>query len=279
MNNTTYETKKEKLLKHIEALTKEDVMLAFSGGVDSSLLLKLCCQAAKKSGKKVYAVTVQTELHPTKDLEIAKRIVGECGAEHIVLFLDELEEAGITYNPENRCYLCKKCLFQKLLDRAGELEVRNVMEGTNEDDLHVYRPGIQALKDLGIISPLALAGMTKAEVRRMAAEYGSSVANRPSTPCMATRFPYGAKLSYEIMRYVEEGEEWLREQGFYNVRIRVHDKIARIEVDKNDMEKMLLMGEEVISRIKKYGFDYVTLDLEGFRSGSMDIHVQDKKED
>ncbi len=276
MNSINYDTKKEKLLTHIEALAKEDIMLAFSGGVDSSLLLKLCCQAAHKNGNKVYAVTVQTELHPTKDLEIAKRIVAECGAEHIVLFLDELEEAGIVFNPENRCYLCKKCLFQKLLAKAEEHGVKNVIEGTNEDDLHVYRPGIKALKELGIVSPLALAGMTKEEVRKMAAEYGSSVANRPSTPCMATRFPYGAELSYEIMRQVEEGEEWLRGQGFYNVRIRVHDKIARLEIDKNDMEKILLMGNEVVDHIKKYGFDYVTLDLEGFRSGSMDLHVYDK---
>lgn len=269
--NLTYDEKKNLLLEKICEITKKDIVLAFSGGVDSSLLLKICCEEAKKNGTKVYAVTVHTELHPMKDLEIASKVAKEAGAEHIIVRIDELEEAGIEYNPVDRCYLCKKCLFNKLKKKAEELNADFVVEGTNEDDLHVYRPGIRALQELQILSPLAQSGITKSEVRRIAAEYGVSVANRPSTPCMATRFPYGAKLDYKKMRQAERGEEWIRKEGFYNVRIRVHDNIARIEIDKEDMIRFLEKKEEIVKKLKESGYDYVTLDMEGFRSGSMDL--------
>lgn len=263
--------KKQKLLERIQQLAKENIALAFSGGVDSSLLLKMCCEAAKANKTKVYAVTIHTELHPMKDLEIAADVAKEAGAEHIIIRTDELKEAGIEYNPVDRCYLCKKLLFERLKEKAAELNAAHIVEGTNEDDLHVYRPGIRALKEQGILSPLAEAGFTKQEVRELAEEYGISVANRPSTPCMATRFPYGAKLDYDSMRRVEKGEEWLRNLGFYNVRIRVHGDIARIEVDKEEMLLLLEKKEEVIAKLKELGYLYITLDLEGFRSGSMDI--------
>lgn len=267
------EDKKVELQKRIDELTRENVILAFSGGVDSSFLLKLCCEAAARNRTTVYAITVHTKLHPAGDMEIAKRVAKEAGAVHRVIVIDELNEAGILDNPVNRCYLCKKYLFQSLIDSMEELNARHIIEGTNEDDLHVYRPGILALKELGIISPLAECKVTKQEVRRWAAEYGVSVADRPSTPCMATRFPYGTKLSYEALARVEEGEEWLRRQGFYNVRLRVHGDILRIEVDGEDMGKLLERKREIIEYMKKLGFCYLTLDLEGFRSGSMDIHV------
>ena len=267
----TYEEKKQSLIYDIHKITKKDMVLAFSGGVDSSLLLKICCEEAKKNGTKVYAVTVHTELHPMKDLEIASKVAKEAGAEHIIVHIDELEEAGIKNNPVDRCYLCKKCLFGKLKKKAEELKAGCIVEGTNEDDLHVYRPGIRALKELAIVSPLAMNGITKAEVRKIAAEYGVSVANRPSTPCMATRFPYGAALDYNNMRHAEAGEEWIRKLGFYNVRIRVHDNIARIEIDKEDMIRFLEIKDQIIEKLKELGYDYVTLDLEGFRSGSMDL--------
>lgn len=267
------EDKKVELQKRIDELTRENVILAFSGGVDSSFLLKLCCEAAARNRTTVYAITVHTKLHPAGDMEIAKRVAREAGAVHRVIVIDELNEAGILDNPVNRCYLCKKYLFQSLIDSMEELNARHIIEGTNEDDLHVYRPGILALKELGIISPLAECKVTKKEVRKWAAEYGISVADRPSTPCMATRFPYGTKLSYEALARVEEGEEWLRRQGFYNVRLRVHGDILRIEVDGEDMRKLLEKRREIIEYMKKLGFCYLTLDLEGFRSGSMDIHV------
>ncbi len=271
-----YESKKSELLKYVAALAEHNIALAFSGGVDSSLLLKLCCDAAAITGSKVYAVTVHTELHPMNELTITSRVAKETGAEHIVVKLNEMDEADINNNPIDRCYRCKKCLFTKLKLKAVELNAPSVLDGTNEDDLHVYRPGIRALRELGIISPLAEHGFTKAEIRRMAAEYGISVASRPSNPCMATRFPYNTPLSVEAMHKAELGEEWLRARGFYNVRLRIYDNTARIEIDKDSFDKLLSIRTELIAYLKELGYDYVTLDLEGFRSGSMDIHVRDK---
>ena len=270
----SYEEKKIKLLEGVDKLSQEDVVLAFSGGVDSSLLLKLFSKSTKKTGKKVYAVTVHTKIHPMKDLEISRRVADEMGVEHKIISIDELKEAGIEDNPVNRCYLCKKSIFEKLQRYAEELGVKQVVEGTNEDDLHVYRPGIKAIRELGINSPLADSGFTKEVVRKLAAELGVSVSNRPSTPCMATRFPYGTMLDYDSIQKVEEAEKWLRDLGFYNVRIRIHEDIARIEVDKNEMIMLLEKKEEVVEKLKEFGYDYITLDLEGFRSGSMDIHIK-----
>ena len=269
-----YREKKQKLIQYLSELVTDDTAIAFSGGVDSSLLLKICCDQAKKTGSKVYAITLHTMLHPAADLEIAARVAKEAGAIHLVLHIDELNEAGIRFNPVDRCYLCKKCLFQKLQEKAKEHGVRQILEGTNADDLQVYRPGIRAVRELGVLSPLAKYDFTKEEVRRLAEEYHISVANRPSTPCMATRFPYGTELSYDRIKDVESGEEWLREKGFYNVRLRVHDKIARIEVDQESMESLLSIREDVLQELSRYGYDYITLDLMGFRSGSMDIHLK-----
>lgn len=149
--------------------------------------------------------------------------------------------------------------------------MKTVLEGTNEDDLHVYRPGIRAVRELGVLSPLAEAGLTKQEVRRMAAEYGISVAARPSAPCLATRFPYGTALSLPELKRVEKGEAYLRSLGFRNVRLRVYGCLVRIEVDAEDLEGLLDRRLEAAAFLKELGYQYVTLDLEGFRSGSMDM--------
>lgn len=271
-----YNDKKRNLIEIIERISENDVVVAFSGGVDSSLLLKLFSEASKKSGNRVCAVTANTKIHPVKDIEIASRVADEMGAEHRIVTIDELQEAGIENNPVDRCYRCKKSIFNKIIQLANDEGIYTVAEGTNYDDLGMYRPGIRAIRELGIKSPLAEAGFTKEEVRKFAAEYGISVSERPSTPCMATRFPYGVKLDYESIRKVEDGEIWLRENGFYNVRIRVHGNIARIEVDKRDMKLVIDKKDEITEYLKKLGYDYITLDLEGFRSGSMDIHIKDK---
>ena len=269
-----YEEKKQALKAYMLELAEKNVLVAFSGGVDSSLMLRLACEAAQKKGTKVFAVTMQTGLHPHGDVDIARRVAEEAGAEHIVIQLNELDEAGIRFNPIDRCYRCKRLLFAKLLGKAEQLGAAYVLEGTNEDDLHVYRPGIRALKEFGIISPLAKFGITKAEVRQMALEYGVSVAKRASTACMVTRFPYDTELTYEALDRADQAEEWLRQQGFYNVRLRIHGEVVRIEIDTKDMGALLLKREEVVDELKKMGYTYITIDLEGYRSGSMDIHVK-----
>lgn len=271
-----YEEKCETLFRILDKLTKENTAVAFSGGVDSSLLLKLTCLRAKKQGTYVYAIAAHTELHPSGDLEIAKRVAEEAGAAFTVLKLQELKEADIVNNPVDRCYRCKKLLFKEIKRKAEELGAKVLIEGTNLDDTKVYRPGLKAIEELGIKSPLKDAGLTKKEIRKLAAAYDISVADRPSTPCLATRFPYGAVLSLEKMKKVEQGEAFLRELGLYNVRLRVHGETARIEVDEKDMPKLLESRKEVVEFLKGLGYWYITLDMEGFRSGSMDIGIDNK---
>lgn len=282
MVNTLAE-KYKLLLERIGNRVPEGIVVAFSGGVDSALLLKAACMAAEEKGVRVYAVTVQTKLHPAKDLEEAGVAAAKCGAVHRVLHIDELTETGIETNPVNRCYLCKRGIFLKIKEFAGSLEAGCILEGTNADDLGQYRPGIRALKELGIDSPLAACGLTKEEIRKLAGELGISAADRPSAPCLATRLPYGTKLNYDLLARIDEGERFLRELGFYNVRLRAHELTeivgekkmwhARIEVDREDLPKLLKCGTEVTEKIRELGFARVTVDLEGFRSGSMDENL------
>lgn len=252
-------------------LARADVCLAFSGGVDSSLLLGVLAAAAVRTGSKIYAVTFDTKLHPPCDLEIASRVAAELGGIHHIITVDELEQEAIRHNPANRCYLCKRHLFQELKRFAKEKQIPVIVDGTNEDDLHEYRPGIQALKELGIISPLAELYITKAEVKALAAAYGISVASRPSTPCMATRLPYDTEIDYEVLERIAAGEAFLRTLIPGNVRLRLHGHVARIEVDVDQLAALLNHRQQIIRAMKTRGFPYVTLDLEGFRSGSMDL--------
>lgn len=274
----TYEEKCSYLQKLMEKYTQENVVVAFSGGVDSSLLLKTACINAVKNGTKVFAVTMHTTLHTMNEIESSKETAGEVGAEHLIISVDELKEAGIENNPVERCYLCKKYLFQKMKDKAESLGVKIILDGTNEDDLHMFRPGLRALKELEIKSPLAESNFSKTDVRKLAEEYGLSVSKKPSTPCLATRFPYGSRLSYEEMKKVEKGEDFLKNLGLYNVRLRVHNDIARIEVDKEDIVKIVVYKEAIISYLKELGYRYITLDLEGFRFGSMDYFLENERE-
>lgn len=274
IGDMTYEEKKQKLQEQMLVYAQGDMLVAFSGGVDSSLILKLAVQTAAKSGHKVYGIMMHTMLHPMGEVEDARVTAEQIGAEFRVLEIDELKGADILDNPVDRCYRCKKYLFRNLIEEGEKLGVSVMMEGTNEDDLHVYRPGLRAIRELGIHSPLAEAGMTKAEVRRLAGELGVSVSNKPSMPCLATRFPYGTRISYEAMRKVDEGEAFIRSLGFYNVRLRIHNDVARIEVDVNEMPHLLEHCEQIVAKLKNLGYDYITVDLEGFRSGSMDLHVK-----
>lgn len=267
------QNRREELVEKMAEYSQNDICVAFSGGVDSSLLLWLACREAEQTGRKVYAVTFNTRLHPKADVEIARDIASLAGAIHRVVEIDELENPEILDNPPERCYLCKKMLFTKLLEFAKGKGISVVLEGTNSDDLKVYRPGIRAIRELGIISPLADFGFTKPEVRAYAADCGLEVSERPSTPCLATRLPYYTRIEEEVLRRIELGEEYLRRLGFYNVRLRVHGDVARLEIDAADFQKCLEYKAQISEYIKELGFQYAALDLEGFRSGSMDEKI------
>lgn len=266
------EEKKAALMERLRAWAGEDLCIAFSGGVDSALLLYMAATAARErgAGARVWAVTFQTELHPQADLEIARQVAAQAGARHTELCINEFENEAILENPPDRCYLCKRMLFARLRAFAQEKGIQTVLDGTNHDDLSAYRPGLRALGELGIVSPLADAGLCKEEVRRLAREYGVPVAERPSAPCMATRLPYGTRLDRETLRRIDRGEEYLRALGFQNVRLRLHGETARIEADAGALGRMVEKREEICRTLKALGFWYITLDLEGFRSGSMD---------
>ncbi len=261
---------REKVREMLSELTKEDVCIAFSGGVDSSLLVKLALLEAGRHGTSVFAVTFDTHLHPSCDARIARQVAEQMGARHQVIAVNELANPEILKNPVNRCYLCKKELFEKLLEFAESNNIRTVLEGTNRDDDFQYRPGIRAVEELGVISPLRACGFTKQEIRAWAKELGIAVADRPSTPCMATRLPYGTVITAGLLEQIERGEEFLKAFGFQNVRLRIHGDLARLELDRESFVMAADRADEIVEGLKNLGLTYVTLDLEGFRSGSMD---------
>ena len=251
----------------------EGICMAFSGGVDSSVLLAAACKAVKEAGidKPVLAVTFATRLHPHGDTAEAAEFAKMSGAVHKIIEIDEFSDARISENPRNRCYLCKSLLFQSLLQTGKEAGYTYFCEGSNLDDTKVYRPGIQAVRELNVASPLIECELTKDMIRSIAAAEGLSVASKPSTPCMATRLPYDTHFDYELLDRINSGEVWLRSQNFYNVRLRFHDPILRIEIDKPDFYRFIEQHEVIVNAMKALGFKYITLDLEGFRSGSMDL--------
>ncbi len=263
----------EKLSLVMETHVDEGICVAFSGGVDSSLLLKTACDAGKRKNKSVLAVTFETRLHPHGDLEEAKALAISFGADHKEIAVDEFSDPEIMHNPADRCYRCKNLLFQTLIHTAGKEGYHFLMDGSNYDDLNAYRPGMKALKELGIHSPLLELGITKREIRSLASDLGIATSNKPSAPCLATRLPYGATLDFDLLERIDLGEKFIKNLGFYNVRLRAHGDIIRIEIDKEDFFKFIEQKACVTKKLKELGFLYLTLDLEGFRSGSMDVNI------
>lgn len=267
----------ENLHKKIAKLTKDGLCVAFSGGVDSSVILKIACMEAKKQNKEIYAVTFETKLHPCADIEIARQIANDVGALHKIISVNELESKELLHNPVDRCYICKRYLFSKLVEFAEQNGIKNIIDGTNFEDLSEYRPGIKALKELKIISPLAELEISKADVRKYAEKLGLSVAKRPSAPCLATRLPYNTKIDFALLEKIDLGEKYLSSLGFLVNRIRVHNDIARIEIKNEDFASFINQKDQIIAKLKEIGFIYITLDIEGFRSGSMDVYVKEGK--
>jgi len=243
-------------------------LIAFSGGVDSTFLLKV---AHDVLGEKTVAVTASSETYPVSELEAAKRIARKLGVKHLIIQTEELSKQEFVKNSPQRCYFCKKELFSRLNKIAKEQGLNYVADASNYDDLADFRPGMQAGQELGIRSPLKEAGLTKAEIRSLSHKMNLSTWNKPSLACLASRIPYGTRITREKLQRVNEGERFLRGLGIRQLRIRDHDGIARIEVAQ---EEMGLFWQEnlvrlIIDKLKKLGYTYVTLDLEGYRPGSM----------
>ncbi len=246
--------------------------VALSGGVDSALV---CCAAVKALGKDhVSAFTIVSPMEIPQEAEDAAQIADQLGVELISIPLDELENDDIRSNPSRRCYYCKFIRLEKISEQAVRLGITQVVDGSNADDLGDYRPGRQALQELGVLSPLAETGITKTEVRQLAKWQNLPVWNKPSTPCLASRFPYGVAISHQRLEQVACAEALLKDMGFQELRVRYHESVARIEVPAEIFETVIGEREEIVRAIKNCGFLYVTLDLQGFRSGSMNEGLQ-----
>ncbi len=244
------------------------VLIAYSGGVDSSLLLKV---AADTLGGNVFAVTGTSETYTPRELQDAKELVESLGVRHLVIATEELSNEQFAANPPERCYFCKKELFGKLRELADENGVKWILDGANHDDLDDFRPGMQAAAELGVRSPLKEARLTKDDIRTLSRELGLPTWDKPSAACLSSRFPYGDAITKEKLTAVEQAEQCLAGYGIRGFRVRVHGNIARIEVPREAMPLLIdeKNAKDIAGRFKELGYDYITLDIEGFRSGSM----------
>lgn len=257
-----------KLTDLIEILKDmQSAVLAYSGGVDSTFLLK----TLQLSDIKAIAVTAVSEATPHNDLLNAKAMAAEIGIEHRIIETEELSIEEFVNNAPDRCFFCKDELFRKLTDIASTEGYKFVLDGSNMDDTTDYRPGRRAAMKYNVRSPLIEAGLSKIELRELSKQLGLTTWDRPSSPCLSSRFPYGQRITKEALRRVEKAEDFLKALGFREVRVRDHDSIARIEVGEDEIELLLIPGKRrVISEtLKTLGYKFVALDIEGYKSGSM----------
>ena len=257
-------------LQQLRAIIEElgSALVAFSGGVDSSLLLKVCQDVL---GERCLAVTVKSELYPAFQIDEARRLAAQIGAELLVVETRELEIAHFRENPPDRCYYCKQELFGRLRQLADERGLKHLVDGTNADDEADFRPGNRASAELGVRSPLKEARLTKADIRSYSRELGLPTWDKPSFACLASRFPYGTEITPERLRMVAQAEQALREMGFGQLRVRHHDTIARIELTPDGLDRAARpeTRRAIVERLRAIGYKYVTLDLQGYRTGSM----------
>ena len=258
---------KLKNLKRI-ILSLESAVVAFSGGIDSSLLLSI---ADDVLGENVLAVIIASDFLTKQELDAAVKIAKQIGCKYKILKLDLLKDSKIQRNSKDRCYVCKKQIMRTLLKLAKQNKFKHVIEGSNFDDLKQYRPGKKALAELGISSPLVQAKLKKTEIRLLLKKQGFEHWDNPSDSCLATRFPYDTELNKIDLEAVACAEEIIKTYGFKQVRVRMHERIARIEVSKNWIKQLFKnFDKKLISKLKKLGFSRVCIDAEGYYSESMD---------
>lgn len=259
--------KLELLRRNIKA--KKNLLIAFSGGVDSALVAKIACDTL---GDDALAVTANSWTLSRVELEHAKKLAEEIGIRHKIIKFSELECKEFAKNPQNRCYYCRKELALQLKKIAEREKIGNIADGVNTDDFKEHRPGIVASDEENIWHPLVQANIGKEHVRKIAKKLGLKVHSKPSMACLASRIPYDERITEQKLKRIEKAEDFLKTLGFVQVRVRVHKNIARIEVYKNELVKFFSnqLREKIIKKLKKLGFVYITLDLQGYRSGSMD---------
>ncbi len=267
--------KLKQLRRRIEKLGS--LAVAYSGGVDSTFLLKVAHDVLQDQ---VLAVTARSSTYPEREFKEAAEFTRNAGIRHIVIQSEELEIEGFTNNPPNRCYLCKYELFSKIKDVAVKYHIQYIAEGSNIDDLGDYRPGMQAIKELGIINPLKDVGLGKDAIRKLSKQMGLSTWDKPAFACLASRFPYGEKITKEKLAMVDKAEQHLLNLGFKQVRVRHHGDTARIEVAESERPKFfnLELMDKIYKQFQEIGFAYTALDLKGYRTGSMNEVIDPRQE-
>lgn len=273
MSANTLQQKENKLLALLQGMDKPAV--ALSGGVDSALLLAACSRA----GVQAAAITAFTPLQPQFERQDARRAAQEAGCELYVLQPEPLALPEFCANDSRRCYYCKQLIFGAIKAKAQELGCGSLLDGANADDAGDYRPGMQAAAELGFISPLLECGFTKQEVRELARRYGLAAAAKPAYACLASRIAYGETITPAKLAMVEQAEDALRKLGLKDLRVRCHGNLARIEINRQQIAQAAdELRQQITAAVRGAGFAYVTLDLEGFASGSMNRLLEDKKE-
>lgn len=257
----------EKKLKKLKEIINAfpGTVVAFSGGVDSSLLLIIAKEVLQEN---VIAVTAVSPIHPSEETRVAEKFTRKLGCTHRILYTQELANKMFVRNTHTRCYHCKRSLFAQIKKIASSYGFV-VIEGTNKTDLRDYRPGIKALRMLGIHSPFITAGMTKQDIRKIARRYGIAMWNKPAAACLASRIPYGTTITVKNLQRVERAEHYLTNLGFSLIRVRDHHPIARLEVSQKEIMRVVNFRKKITAYLKKLGYRYICVDLEGYRTGSL----------
>lgn len=260
-------------LKTIIAETNK-AAVAYSGGVDSTLLSKVTFDVLKENS---IAITLVSPMNAQSEMKDAKDLAKEIGITHFMINDDEIEDEVLA-NPVNRCYHCKKVEFTRILEKANEEKISIVFDGSNMDDMSDYRPGLQALSELKVISPLRLAGLTKSDIRELSHELGLRTWNKPALACLGSRIPYGERITIEKLTRIDKSEDFMRTLGFIQFRVRSHGDMARIEVSPEERTKLFdeKLLDAISKQLKSYGYQYVCLEMEGYITGSLNRVIEKK---